>query len=603
MPVNAHPSAEVLSDYVEGRLPERELATIATHIETCDGCQQTLSAQPRGVDPLLADLAHLESDEPFATEPELKAALANARRRTPADASAARTDELAKLAQDEKLAPSLTPLRDYQILEPLGRGGMGVVYQARHTRLDRLVALKVLPTDRMRRPEAVERFAREMRAVGKLDHPNIVRAFDAGEVDGKHFLVMELVDGIDLSALAARVGPMPIADACELIRQAAVGLDYAHRHGLIHRDVKPSNIILGRDGVVKVLDLGLARLVDELPPSDQPSTTGSNLPPTTSPSSGNVTDANHTLGTPDYMAPEQLSDSRNVDGRNDIYSLGATLYRLLAGRPPYSGIRYDTFAKKLQGLASDAPAPVTYHRRDLPTELVALLDRMLARNPADRPASPSDVAAALAPFARGHQVCETAFGSEPVIPVDMPPSVEPSPTSRWPKAVTLLLLACIATGIVALIAALQMRDVPSAFRGDADERASRFTSPFGEVAPGDMQSPQTPPQAGTWELTLPAGFVRPVDLLSLGGNDFVLRGFGNADGVYRWDGHRLVVVTPDDKRYFGLVWARDGDELVLVGEPPDHPSGAKYVGARLRYLGNSKTSIPAKPPASPDANR
>ena len=253
----------------------------------------------------------------------------------------------------------------YQLLERLGEGGMGTVYRALHVSLHREVALKLLPADRMQDKTAVERFQREMQAIGKLDHPRIVRATDAGEIDGTHFLVMELVEGVDLSTLVHRCGPLSVAEACELIRQAAEGLEYAHGKGMIHRDVKPSNIMLARtdDGqvVVKVLDLGLA-LLHEFHGIG----------------GGELTNTGQMMGTLDYMAPEQGADSHSVDGRADVYSLGATLYKLLCGEAPFGGEQYDTPLKKLRALATQ-PAPSIGTRRDgLPDDLIALIDRMLA---------------------------------------------------------------------------------------------------------------------------------------------------------------------------------------------------------------------------------
>ena len=186
---------------------------------------------------------------------------------------------------------------------------MGTVYKALHTRLKRLVALKLLPEHRTQNPEALARFQREMEAVGQLDHPHLVRAHDAGEAEGQHYLVMEFLDGIDLAHLVRRTGPFLVADACEAVRQAAMGLQHAHEHGLVHRDVKPSNLMLSTDGMVKVLDLGLARLCPETPVEED------------------VTASGQVMGSADYMAPEQCLDARDVDGRADIYSLGGTLRR------------------------------------------------------------------------------------------------------------------------------------------------------------------------------------------------------------------------------------------------------------------------------------
>ena len=150
-------------------------------------------------------------------------------------------------------------LGDYELLKKLGQGGMGTVYQAQHVRLKRVVALKVLPQNRLGNTEAIARFEREIEAVGRLDHPHIVRALDAREVDGIRFLVMEHVDGLDLAEVVARCGPLSVADACEVTRQAALGLQCSEEHGLVHRDIKPSNLMLNAEGQIKMLDLGLAQ--------------------------------------------------------------------------------------------------------------------------------------------------------------------------------------------------------------------------------------------------------------------------------------------------------------------------------------------------------
>ena len=210
-------------------------------------------------------------------------------------------------------------IASYELLDKLGEGGMGAVYKARHVDLDKIVALKILPSDKMQNAEAVQRFKREMKAAGKLDHPNIVRAMDAGEQDGTHYLVMEYVKGIDLSDLSRQQGPLPIPEACELIRQAAVGLQVAHESEMVHRDIKPSNLMLAqqRHGLptVKILDFGLALLESG----------GGNR---------DLTTTGAMMGTLNYMAPEQGTDSHSVDIRADIYSLGASLYRLLCGEAP-----------------------------------------------------------------------------------------------------------------------------------------------------------------------------------------------------------------------------------------------------------------------------
>ena len=194
---------------------------------------------------------------------------------------------------------------------------------------------------------------------------------------------MEYVEGCDLGKLTDRLGPLLVTDACELIRKAAVGLHYAHEHGLVHRDIKPSNLILASDGTVKILDLGLARLRGDL------STTG------------DLTAAGQVMGTPDYLAPEQARDSTDVDARADLYSLGCTLYHLLAGRPPYHGPEYSSVSAKLLGHAQDPFPSIRAVRSEVPEELERILNRLTAKAPAGRPSSAAEVGEMLSEFASG----------------------------------------------------------------------------------------------------------------------------------------------------------------------------------------------------------
>src|SRR5262249_20574475 len=221
----------------------------------------------------------------------------------------------------------------------LGTGNMGVVYKALHTELERVVALKLLPhgfSDEL----AIARFKKEARAVGRLEHPNIVGAHDANEIDGTHFLVMTFVDGVDLARLIQRRGRLAVPDACEVVRQAATGLQHAFERGLVHRDIKPSNLMLAKDGVVKVLDLGIARMLGEMPAAER------------------LTGPGMLLGTADYLAPEQWENPHAVDTRADVYGLGCTLYHLIAGRPPFSGAEYDSILMKMRGHLEAPPPPL-----------------------------------------------------------------------------------------------------------------------------------------------------------------------------------------------------------------------------------------------------
>ncbi len=269
-------------------------------------------------------------------------------------------------------------LGEYVLLEQLGEGGMGVVYEARHKRMDRRVAIKVLPRELTRSPDAVERFQREVRAMARLDHPNIVLAHDASESGGLHYLVMERVDGPDLDTLVRTQGPMPMGEALRCIRQAADALAAAHAGGIIHRDVKPGNLLLTRDGRIKLLDLGIARLRDRPDGTTDPT----------------LTRDSSLLGTVAFMAPEHAEDPRKADERSDIYSLGCTLYCVLTGDHPFDG------PTTLAILLAAREGPVPDVRRFLPKpakgamlldELQAFLARMMARYPEQRPGSMAEV--------------------------------------------------------------------------------------------------------------------------------------------------------------------------------------------------------------------
>jgi WD40 repeat protein len=266
----------------------------------------------------------------------------------------------------------------YQVQQLLGRGGMGAVYRAQHRLMERTVALKLINAELLSAPIALQRFQQEMKAAAKLTHPNIVQAFDAETAGNVHFLVMEFVPGTDLHQHLEANGPLPLAQACDYIRQAALGLEHAHQRNMVHRDIKPHNLMLTTEGIVKVLDFGLARVVRE-----------------GSLGKGGLTNAGTVMGTADYIAPEQTIDAHDVDGRADIYSLGGTLYHLLSGQVPYPG---GTVIDKMMRHTLDKPAPLRELRPDLPAELVAVVEKMLAKKPELRYARAADVATALAPF-------------------------------------------------------------------------------------------------------------------------------------------------------------------------------------------------------------
>jgi serine/threonine protein kinase len=273
----------------------------------------------------------------------------------------------------------------YRVDRLVGQGGMGAVYEAEHRLMGRTVALKVIHPRYTSSPAAVERFRREVRSAASLAHPNVVAAHDAEQAGRTFFLVMEFVRGESLAALVRRRGPLPVRDACEYARQACLGLQHAFEKGLIHRDVKPDNLMLADDGTVKVLDFGLARLHDTV---DAVAEKGLG--------DGQLTAAGSVMGTPDYIAPEQAADAHSADIRADLYSLGCTLYQLLTGQVPFAG---STLAAKLRAHAERKPVPMVLLRQDVPAEVTTVVDRLMAKRPEDRYATPKDAADALAPFA------------------------------------------------------------------------------------------------------------------------------------------------------------------------------------------------------------
>lgn len=274
--------------------------------------------------------------------------------------------QTARLLGDPALPLTFGP---YLLIDQIGAGGMGVVYKAEHCHMNRIVAIKQMRVDSSTSPVALHRFYREVKTLAQLNHPNIVTAYDAGEAHGSPYLAMEYVQGRDLSRILKDHDSIPVAQAVDIILQAASGLAYAHQKGVVHRDIKPGNVLVAHDGTAKILDLGLACFDSRSGMSGSQST---------------LTEFGGTMGTPDFMAPEQAENAHSVDCRADIYSLGCTLYRCIAGVLPYVG---DTKVQKLIAHAALPTPRLSEVIVDVPLELEELCFQMMAKMPAERPAT------------------------------------------------------------------------------------------------------------------------------------------------------------------------------------------------------------------------
>ena len=269
----------------------------------------------------------------------------------------------------------------YKLLERVGVGGMGQVFLCEHMYMKRRVAIKVLPPAKAEQPAALGRFYRESRAAGSLEHPNIVRTHDIDQDGNLHFIVMEYVDGSNLLDMVKKFGPMDTRRACHYIRQVAVGLDFAFRSGIIHRDIKPGNVLIDRRGVAKILDMGLARFY-----KDQTDMLTVKY------------DDKIVLGTADYVAPEQVANSHTVDIRADIYAMGASFYFLLAGHPAFPS---GSVSQKLLWHRTKDPTPIRQIRPEVPEGIAAILAKMMAKDPNARYQTPLEIVAELERFATG----------------------------------------------------------------------------------------------------------------------------------------------------------------------------------------------------------
>jgi formylglycine-generating enzyme required for sulfatase activity/serine/threonine protein kinase len=363
-------------------------------------------------------------------------------------------------------------LGQYILLARLGEGGMGQVFKARHGTLGRRVAVKLIRKERLANATAIRRFQREVRAAAQLDHPHIVRAIDADEVGGTHFFVMEYVEGTDLNQLVKGQGPLPIPQACDYIRQTALGLQHAFERGLVHRDIKPANLFLS-GGVVKILDMGLARIERE--PGEE---------------STLLTQEGAVMGTPDYIAPEQALSSHKVDIRADLYSLGCSLYFLLAGHVPFPG---GAVTEKLLKHQLEQPRPIRDIRPEVPEAVALILQKQLAKRPEDRYQTPVLLVKALenlraartevrkpAPrvaVPRPDEPTFTSAATNPFTNLEESPTVERPPVKTPVSRPGRRRFALLAGGAVALLLAVGLGVLAVKLSGGEPEPDQNATSP------------------------------------------------------------------------------------------------------------------------------
>jgi serine/threonine protein kinase len=374
---DVHPSDSDLQGFTQGKLNDLAVRSLIDHLEECPDCRKRAAELPDGTLNVRGGSSR-KSGPPTPGSPSVPGAALPTpvpRPSLPVDAPAAPAPKLLL-----GIPPELAGHTGYEILKELGRGGMGVVYVARNLLMDRLEVLKVMNQALVGKQDAVERFVQEIRSAARLNHPNVATAYTTHLLGDLLVLAMEYVEGDDLGKVVKAKGPLPVPFSCFCVREAALGLQRGHELGLVHRDIKPGNLILSRQGkrsTVKIVDFGLAKAKAEVPVDH------------------GLTPTNQMMGTLGYTAPEQLRDARSADTRADIYSLGCTLYFLLAGGVPFKGSSaYEVF------LAQEAAEvePLRKLRPEVPEALAAVVAKMMAKSAADRFAEPVEVARALLPF-------------------------------------------------------------------------------------------------------------------------------------------------------------------------------------------------------------
>ncbi|MBP3954462.1 protein kinase [Gemmata sp. G18] len=391
-----HPTDDTLAAFGFGKLADADADTIANHVEGCSTCRDRVAGLSG--DSFLGRLRAAQGRDGTPAPNGSSTVVARDGRPTPWPGA----------TSDEAVPSELANHPQYEDVRELGKGGMGVVYLARNRLLDRIEVLKVANRALLAAPGVTERFLQEIRAAAQLRHPNVVAAYAALEIDPLLVFAMEYVAGDDLDKVVKAGGPLPVASACSYAHQVALGLQHAHEKGMVHRDIKPHNLILAQEGntaVVKILDFGLAKVTSEKADSG-------------------LTGDGKMLGTPHYIAPEQTLDASRADVRADVYSLGCTLYFLLTGKPPFSGT---SVFEVLQAHHSTEAHPVHHVRPDVPEGVSAIVAKMMRKKPVDRYQTPVEVANALVPFFNPGRPSISPDRSGSAVGLGVPP------TGSWPE--------------------------------------------------------------------------------------------------------------------------------------------------------------------------
>jgi len=497
-----HPTDQTLSSYGLGKLDDRVIEAVNQHLEECPDCRKRVAEM--SADSFLGRVREAQAAGKRPLGQSRPGGMSNLTgTNSPAPASA------------ETLPPGLADHPDYEIKQELGRGGMGVVYLAHNKLMGRDEVLKVMGQHIMERPGVFDRFLREIRAVATLRHPNIVMAYHAFRLGNSMVFAMEYVEGLDLARMVKAKGPLQVAYACNFVCQAARGLQHAHEKGMVHRDIKPGNMMLSPKGdraTIKILDFGLAKVTREQKVDAA------------------LTAQGQALGTPDFIAPEQIVDAQSADIRADIYSLGGTMYYLLTGRPPFQA---DSLYDMYQAHMSRDAAPLNLVRPEVPAELAALVAKMMAKDPERRFQTPAEVAEALAPFFKGgSQLFKT-------------PSAEVSQSGQPPVGRTLT--AAGASPIQPATASTRP-DAPSAKRADRLITETPWESLV--AIRGAEHSTNARSEVGS--VRRPPWKKRPV---ALGGSLFALIAFG------------VIIITIRDKNGRETKITVPDDSTVLVETP------------------------------------